>query len=83
MLAAWKKVLVSALLVTTWLGPGPIGVHAIEGPPRKGTVQPSARLLITGSSTMAPMMAEIGKRFRTLHPGVQVDVQTSAWRCAR
>lgn len=34
------------------------------------------KLVITGSSTMAPLVAEIGKRFETLHPGSRVDVQT-------
>lgn len=34
------------------------------------------RLIITGSSTMAPLVFEIGKRFETLHPEVRVDVQT-------
>ncbi|GIW72049.1 MAG: phosphate ABC transporter substrate-binding protein [Planctomycetota bacterium] len=34
-----------------------------------------ARLVATGSSTLAPLMAEIGKRFEAHHPGVRVDVQ--------
>ncbi|MFQ5655795.1 MAG: phosphate ABC transporter substrate-binding protein, partial [Planctomycetota bacterium] len=34
------------------------------------------RLVITGSSTIAPLAAEVGKRFEGLHPGVRVDVQT-------
>lgn len=34
------------------------------------------KLVITGSSTMAPLVAEIGKRFETRHPGVRVDIQT-------
>lgn len=34
------------------------------------------KLVITGSSTMAPLVAEIGKQFETRHPGVRVDVQT-------
>jgi len=33
-------------------------------------------LVLTGSSTVAPLAAEIGKRFETLHPGVRVNVQT-------
>lgn len=33
-------------------------------------------LVLTGSSTIAPLAAEIGKRFESLHPGVRVDVQT-------
>ncbi|MDX8406168.1 MAG: phosphate ABC transporter substrate-binding protein [Mariprofundus sp.] len=34
------------------------------------------RLVLTGSSTVAPLAMEIGKRFEKLHPGLRVDVQT-------
>jgi len=34
------------------------------------------KLVLTGSSTVAPLVAEIGKRFESLHPNVRVDVQT-------
>lgn len=34
------------------------------------------KLTITGSSTVAPVVAEIAKRFEDLHPGVRIDVQT-------
>ncbi|MGR9051917.1 MAG: phosphate ABC transporter substrate-binding protein [Gammaproteobacteria bacterium] len=37
---------------------------------------PEQKLVLTGSSTVAPLAAEIGKRFETLHEGVRVDVQT-------
>jgi len=41
------------------------------------TPKPSEnKLIITGSSTMAPLVADIGKRFESKHPGVRVDVQT-------
>jgi phosphate transport system substrate-binding protein len=33
-------------------------------------------LVLTGSSTVAPLAAEIGKRFESLHPGVRIDVQS-------
>lgn len=33
-------------------------------------------VVVTGSSTIAPLMSEIGKRFEELHPGVRVDVQS-------
>jgi len=33
-------------------------------------------LVITGSSTVAPLMAEIARRFETQHPDVRIDVQT-------
>ncbi len=36
----------------------------------------SGKLELTGSSTLAPLAAEIGKRFESLHPDVRVDVQT-------
>lgn len=34
------------------------------------------KLVLTGSSTVAPFAAEIGKRFESLHDNVRVDVQT-------
>lgn len=34
------------------------------------------RLVLTGSSTVAPLAGEIAKRFEAEHPGVRVDVQT-------
>lgn len=40
------------------------------------TDQLSGKLVITGSSTVAPLIAEIGKRFERLYPKVRVDVQT-------
>lgn len=36
----------------------------------------SGRLLLSGSSTIAPLASEIGKRFEAAHPGVRIDVQT-------
>lgn len=49
------------------------------GPSR--SEQPAAdtertRITLTGSSTIAPLVNEIGKRFEALHPQVRVDVQT-------
>lgn len=34
------------------------------------------RIVLTGSSTIAPLVLEIGKRFESEHPGVRIDVQT-------
>jgi len=39
------------------------------------STQLSTRLLLTGSTTMAPLMAEVAKRFQALHPRVQIEVQ--------
>lgn len=36
----------------------------------------SNRLVITGSSTVAPLMSEIAARFEDAHPEVRIDVQT-------
>jgi phosphate transport system substrate-binding protein len=38
--------------------------------------QQTGKLVLTGSSTVAPLLAEIGKRFEQAHPGVRVDVQS-------
>ncbi len=36
----------------------------------------SGKLVVTGSSTVAPLIAEIAKRYEQQNPGVRVDVQT-------
>ncbi len=38
--------------------------------------QLNGKLVLTGSSTMAPVLSEIAKRFESVHPGVRIDVQT-------
>jgi phosphate transport system substrate-binding protein len=38
--------------------------------------QLTGKLVITGSSTVAPLIAEMGKQFERLHPAVRIDVQT-------
>ena len=37
---------------------------------------PTHKLVITGSSTIAPLIADIAKRFEAQHQGIRVDVQT-------
>lgn len=44
--------------------------------PVAGVQAANQKLVLTGSSTIAPLAAEIGKRFEQLNPGVRVDVQT-------
>jgi len=36
----------------------------------------SERLVLTGSSTVAPLVGEMARRFETMNPGVRIDVQT-------
>lgn len=38
--------------------------------------QLTGKLVITGASTLAPLIAEIGKRFEILYPAVRIDVQS-------
>ncbi|MDQ3511356.1 MAG: phosphate ABC transporter substrate-binding protein [Pseudomonadota bacterium] len=45
-----------------------------DAPAAQGAL--SGRLVISGSSTVAPLAAEIGKHFEKLHPRVRVDVQS-------
>ena len=41
-----------------------------------GVASAAERLTVTGSSTVAPVIAEIAKRSEKLHPEVRIDVQT-------
>ena len=44
--------------------------------PAAALSQPLAgKLVITGSSTMAPVVAELGRQFASLHPGVEITVE--------
>ena len=52
------------------LAPG----HAVAQP-RSATAL-AGHLLLTGSSTMAPLMSDIARRFTARHPGVTVEVQS-------
>ena len=36
----------------------------------------TGKLVITGANTLAPLVAEIGKRFEGLYPAVRIDVQS-------
>ncbi|MEM9644897.1 MAG: phosphate ABC transporter substrate-binding protein [Planctomycetota bacterium] len=36
----------------------------------------SGKMTVTGSSTVAPLVAELAVRFEAIHPGVRIDVQT-------
>ena len=54
----------------------PICVPALAGAQRTAVDQLTGKLVITGSSTLAPLIAEIGKRFESLYPAVRVDVQS-------
>lgn len=47
-----------------------LGLIACERP------KAQQRLTLTGSSTIAPLALELGKRFEAQHPGVRVEVQT-------
>lgn len=70
----WRAAAIPAFMISLWLGPGCSAAVADDGS-ASAAVPASGRLLITGSSTMGPMIVEIGKRFQTLHPGVTVEVQ--------
>ena len=67
----WKIPAVTALFVLLCLTLQTVPVEGGEADPEKL----SGTLLLTGSSTMAPLMKEIGRRFQELHPAVRVEVQ--------
>jgi len=43
---------------------------------RTASNQLNGKLVVTGSSTVAPLIAEMGKQFESLHSNVRIDVQT-------
>lgn len=48
----------------------------IFGCEKSSSQKESSKLVLTGSSTIAPLAAEIGKQFEKENPGVRIDVQT-------
>ncbi len=59
-------------LVLLCVGTPGARAEGANGHPEK---PPAALLRITGSSTMCPMIAAIGERFRTVQPDVRIEVQ--------
>lgn len=65
----------TAFLALGALAPG-CGPAEGQGSVMEGDAALRGTLVITGSSTVAPLVAEMGRRFEASHPGVRVDVQT-------
>jgi phosphate transport system substrate-binding protein len=58
-------------------------VHAsISSSPKHRLGSSDREMVITGASTLAPLIAEIGKRFESLYPAVRIDVQSGGGRHA-
>lgn len=49
---------------------------ALTIPKGRSSAGPVTRLVITGSSTIAPLAVEVAQRFEQLHPDIRIDVQT-------
>ncbi len=58
--------LIIGLVVVAWLG-----FRLISSPSATGKT-----LVVTGSSSVAPLVSDIAKRYESLHPSVRMDVQT-------
>lgn len=57
--------------------PSPPSTPTTPGTPADGgSERLSGKLILTGSSTVAPICIEVGKEFEKLHPEVRVDVQS-------
>lgn len=62
----------SVLIPTLWL-------QSCAKPPVAANQSPNqtqGKLVLTGSSTVAPLVSEIAKRYEEQHPGVRIDVQS-------
>ncbi|HSK40265.1 MAG TPA: phosphate ABC transporter substrate-binding protein [Arenibaculum sp.] len=60
----------AGLACIAMLAVSPVGTQSADG------AELSGQLTVTGSSTIAPLVTEIGRRFEELHPEVRVDIQT-------
>jgi phosphate transport system substrate-binding protein len=70
-MAPWKPLFVALVLSIL---PSGFGAHAAESSP---VPRLPGRLVVTGSSVLAPMVTDIARRFEQTHPGVKLEVQTS------
>lgn len=61
---------IAGLACIVLLAVSPVGTQSASG------AELSGQLTMTGSSTIAPLVTEIGRRFEEHHPEVRVDVQT-------
>lgn len=70
---AWAVAVLRGFTVGTLLG-----LTACGGgnAPSSSSSATGGKLVITGSSTVAPLVLEIAKRYEALNPGVRIDVQT-------
>lgn len=71
-----KQIIVWAWLASAWLAFHCISALATHGASANDAGASPRHLLVTGSSTMAPMIVEIGRRFAALHRNVRIAVQT-------
>lgn len=53
-----------------------LGATGCDGHARSDASGNSTRLVVTGSSTVAPVVAELAQAYEKLHPNVRIDVQT-------
>lgn len=74
-LAALTLISLAATVLAGCAGSGLVAGDKIADGEKPGR-ELSGRLVVTGSSTLAPLVAEIGRRFEQRHPGVRIDVQT-------
>ena len=71
MLSAFFPALMRMIFLVGLLGAAP-GLGFLTACSQKASVT----LVVTGSSTVAPVVAEAAARFEQSHPGVRIDVQT-------
>jgi phosphate transport system substrate-binding protein len=49
---------------------------SLSGHPSKAATQPAAALVVAGSSTLAPLMTDIARRFETRNRGVAIEIHS-------
>lgn len=65
-----RRRLLGALLAASVLATMPAALTT------SAAAAPKSRIVLTGSSTVAPLLGDIARRYESLNPGIQVDVQS-------
>lgn len=72
----FRYVAIVVAIAMTVIVPGCRGDDQASGSSSSQSRTTREKIVLTGSSTLAPLMEKIGRRFESLHPHVRVDVQT-------
>lgn len=70
--AVWRR---CAVLFCAFIAAGVAGCGRTAASPETGSSKSIERVMVVGSSTIAPLLSELGKAYEKNHPTVRIEVQ--------